>query len=141
MPDSAGQKVDKDNDIFYFANNHFVSSLDLDANHLTVNIAPFRAYYTTNRTGNAKLLGFDVIFGEGEGDGTDGITDVTKRIDGSVKAGYGTITISTVNDSTVNINNVAGASMMRLGMSAGETRTVNVPAGIYVVNGIKIIVK
>ena len=136
----AGQEVNKNNDIFYFAENRFLSSLDLDDNHETVKIAPFRAYYATSSNG-AKLHGFDIIFGEGEGDSTDGITDVTKRIDGSVKAGYGTITISTVNDSKVNINTVAGASMMTLGMSAGETRTVNVPAGIYVVNGIKIIVK
>ena len=64
----AGQKVAKGENIFYFGNNVFHSSKDLSDNYADVKIAPFRAYYATSVSGNAKLSSFTPVFEEGEGD-------------------------------------------------------------------------
>ena len=66
---------------------------------------------------------------------------MTKRIDTGIKGGKGTITISSAIDNNVKIYTTSGMDFMNVGMQAGETKTVNVPAGVYVVNGVKIIVK
>ena len=135
----AGITINKGAGVFYFAQNKFVCSNDLDDAHPTVKGQPFRAFYTT---GNSKNLlpGFEIYFGEGNGTPT-GITDVTNRIDTGIKGGKGTITISSAIDNNVKIYNTSGMHFMNVDMQAGETKTVNVPAGIYVVNGVKIIVK
>ncbi len=66
---------------------------------------------------------------------------MTNRIDTGIKGGKGTITISSAIDNNVKIYNTSGMHFMDVNMQAGETKTVNIPAGIYVVNGVKIIVK
>ena len=137
----AGQRVPKTENIFYFANNMFVSSADLITGGI-VNIAPFRAYYATNGTGaGVRLSNLDIIFGEGEGD-TDAIRTLRQNDLGmSIQAGRGQLTITAAEDSDVRIAAVNGISRGNLTVKAGETRTVSVPAGIYVVNGVKIVVK
>jgi hypothetical protein len=42
---------------------------------------------------------------------------------------------------TVNILSVSGVTSRRAKLNAGESQVVNLPAGIYIVNGIKIVVK
>ena len=135
----AGITINKGAGVFYFAQNKFVCSNDLDAAHPTVKGQPFRAFYTTGSTTNL-LPSFEIYFGEGNGTPT-GITDVTNRIDTGIKGGKGTITISSAIDNNVKIYNTSGMHFMDVNMQAGETKTVNIPAGIYVVNGVKIIVK
>ena len=75
----AGQQVPKAQNIFYFAKNVFVSSLDYmyDA---PINIAPFRAYYTAQANG-AKLSFFTPVFEEGEGDEITAIAPVAAVLD------------------------------------------------------------
>ena len=137
----AGQTVKKTDNIFYFANNQFVSSADLITSN-TVKIAPFRAYYATNGTGGSvRLSTIEVIFGEGEGD-TDAIRNLRANDLGmSIQAGRGMLTITAAEDSNVRIAGANGISRGNLSVKAGETKTVSVPAGIYVVNGVKIVVK
>ena len=122
----AGQTIAKTANIFYFADDEFVSSADLTTSG-TVKAAPFRAYFASQRTGgNVRLSTFGVIFEEGDGD-TDAIHTLRANDLGmSIQAGHGTLTITAAEDSNV---------------QAGETRTISVPAGIYVVNGVKIVVK
>ena len=135
----SGVKIAKGEGVFYFAQNKFVNSNDLDSAHPFVKGQPFRAFYATSNS-KSLLPGFEIYFGEGNGTPT-GITDVTKRIDTGIKGGKGTITISSAIDNNVKIYNTSGMHFMNVDMQAGETKTVNVPAGIYVVNGVKIIVK
>ncbi|MBQ8050714.1 MAG: hypothetical protein IJ197_03965 [Bacteroidaceae bacterium] len=137
----AGQRVPKTENIFYFANNMFVSSADLITGGI-VNIAPFRAYYATNGTGaGVRLSNLDIIFGEGEGD-TDAIRTLRQNDLGmSIQAGRGQLTITAAEAGDVRIAAVNGISRGNLTVKAGETRTVSVPAGIYVVNGVKVVVK
>ena len=138
----AGKEIAKNPPIFYFANNHFVCSTSLDSNHNTVKVAPFRAYYAAQvSNGGSNISSMEIIFGEGIGDTPTGINDVTSRIDTGIKGGKGTITIMSAIDNNVKIYNTSGMNFMNVDMQAGETKTVNVPAGVYVVNGVKIIVK
>jgi hypothetical protein len=135
----SGKKLAKNPIVFYFAQNKFVNSQDLDAAHPTVNLYPFRAVYATP-VSRSPLSSFDIIFDEGNGTPT-GINDVTSRIDTGIRAGKGTITIMSAIDNNVKIYTAGGMNYYNIDMQAGETKTVNVPAGIYVVNGVKIIVK
>lgn len=136
----AGQRVPKTDNIFYFAKNQFVCSKDLITSGY-VNIAPFRAYYKSTSTANpARLSLIEVIFGEGEGD-TDAIRSLKQKSDLAVKAGRGTLTIAAKADSQVTVSGVNGVSHYSIKVQAGDVKTVSVPAGVYVVNGVKILVK
>lgn len=137
----AGQAIDKTKGVFYFARNRFVNSSELSKEITTVKIAPFRTYYTVTAPSGAKMAAIDVIFGEGIGDEPDGINDLDNDVDLSVKAGNGTLTIASKVDNNVRINGINGVARYNLGMKAGEVKTVNVPAGLYIVNGVKILVK
>ncbi len=137
----AGQAIEKTKGVFYFARNRFVNSSELSNEITTVKIAPFRTYYTVTAPSGAKMAAIDVIFGEGIGDEPDGISDLDNDIDLSVKAGNGTLTIASKVDNNVRINGINGVARYNLGMKAGEVKTVNVPAGLYIVNGVKILVK
>ncbi len=136
----AGIHVKKSDGIFYFAKNQFWSSLDL--NRPNVSIYPFRAYYKTEQTANATPSSLQVFFGKNENNFEDAIRDLQeKQMDMSVRAGRGTLTITSATDNQVRINGISGVSHYNLNLGAGETKTVSVPAGIYVVNGVKILVK
>ncbi len=136
----AGIHVKKSDGIFYFAKNQFWSSLDL--NRPNVSIYPFRAYYKTEQTANATPSSLQVFFGKNENGIEDAIRDLEeKQMDMSVRAGRGTLTITSATDNQVRINGISGVSHYNLNLGAGETKTVSVPAGIYVVNGVKILVK
>ena len=118
----------------------FVNSTDLDNNRPNVYVYPFRGYYKYTISGGAKAMsGFYVEYGEnGE---TTGIADMTRKADLTVSAGNGSITLSAAVDTKATITAVSGVCVDRLSLKAGETRTLSVPAGLYVINGVKIIVK
>lgn len=136
----SGKKVPKTDRLFYFAGNMFVNSTDLDNNRPNVYVYPFRGYYKYTISGGAKAMsGFYVEYGEnGE---TTGIADMTRKADLTVSAGNGSITLSAAVDTKATITAVSGVCVDRLSLKAGETRTLSVPAGLYVINGVKIIVK
>ena len=136
----AGQKVPYTNNIFYFAKNEFVNSADY-VYKTDINVAPFRAYYNTSNTGNAKLMSFAILFEEGQGNETTGISTLKSNPDLMVVAGNGAITFTSTVDQNVRVNSVSGILVENSQLQAGETRTISVPAGVYVINGVKIIVK
>ena len=137
----SGKKVAKDanNVVFYFAKNMFLSTQELNKPYL--NVAPFRSYYASVAPTGAKLSTLSIIFGEGEGN-ADAIRDLrVKEADLAVQAGRGTLTIASKADNNVRVSGINGISRYNLNMKAGDVKTVSVPAGIYVVNGVKILVK
>lgn len=140
----SGQKVPKANEIFYFANNEFVNSIDYNYN-APINVRPFRAYFATTKkeaaSSTAKLASFQLIFEEGMGETPTGIKSLDKNPDLMVAPGNGVITMTSTIDQNVRVNSTSGVLVNNAKMQAGETRTINVPAGIYVINGVKIIVK
>ena len=137
----AGQEIAKTENIFYFAKNEFVNSADYVGN-TTIKALPFRAYYNiTSKTGNAKLMRFGIIFDEGEGNEATGISNVDSNPDLMVVPGNGAITFTSTVEQNVRVNSVSGVLVENAKLQAGETRTISVPAGMYVINGVKIIVK
>ena len=82
------------------------------------------------------------MFGENDEMGdTNGITDVQRDADLAIIPGKGTITIMARADKDVTVHAVNGQTVDKCNLNAGETRTVSVPAGIYVINGVKMVVK
>lgn len=123
---------------FYFANGGFYSSVELKDAYKTVDLLPFRSVYELPSNVTAKV-GF-MYFVEGENN-TTGIVDIEKKNYSGIAAGDGTITITAGAAGTYRIFSAAGQNANTVVLKAGETRTVNVPAGVYVVNGVKVLVK
>ena len=136
----SGQSVPKTQNIFYFANDEFVNSADYVAGS-EIRVVPFRAYYNTSKKGNAKLMRFGIIFDEGEGNEATGISNVNSNPDLMVVPGNGAITFTSSIEQNVRVTSVSGVLVENAKLQAGETRTISVPAGMYVINGVKIIVK
>ena len=113
----AGQQVPKANNIFYFAKNIFVSSMDYK--YGDIKIFPFRAYYATSSSNGAKLSSFVPVFEEGEGDEITAIAPATAVLD--------------VNAPVYDLQGRMVAPTYR------EAKSLQ--SGMYVVNGVKIIVK
>lgn len=116
----AGQQVPKAQNIFYFAKNVFVSSLDY-AYDAPINIAPFRAYYNTTQANGAKLSFFTPVFEEGEGDVITAIAPIAAVLD--------------VDAPVYDLQGRMVAPTYR------KLKGKKLAAGMYVVNGVKIIVK
>ena len=135
----SGGKVAKGKRLFYFANNGFYSSVELKDKYTTVDIYPFRSVYQTSGTGSAKVGYLMLVEGENPNTAT-GITDVDKVFTG-ITTGKGFISITTDADTAYRIRTVSGQNIDALNLKAGESRTVYVPAGIYLVNGLKVLVK
>ena len=138
----SGSKVNRNEyTLFYFGNNGFYSSADLKEKYTTVDLFPFRSVYqATSTDGGSAKVGFLMLV-EGENpDMATGITDLDRVFTG-VTTGHGFITVTSDADATYRIRTVSGQHIGALNLKAGETRTVNVPAGIYLVNGLKVLVK
>ena len=145
----AGIEVAKTQNIFYFGNNEFVNSADYNYNS-KIKVAPFRMYYANGSgTNGAKLASFGLIFGEGIGDDPTGISSLNGNPDLMVVPGNGVITVTSTKEQNVRVNSVSGVLVNNAKLQAGETQTIQVPAGetiqvpagVYVINGVKIIVK
>jgi hypothetical protein len=134
----SGDVANRGDMILYFAKNGFYSAEDLDANHTTLKILPFRSFYTYSGTG-AKGLSFGIEIGENP-DPT-GINNVDNGNRESIVAGEGTITVTANGNETFRINSITGQGINFFNLNSGDSRTVRVPSGMYIVNGVKVIVK
>ena len=128
--------------VFYFAHDYFLDSKALRAPKST-KILPFRAFYAYEAKGaGAKMSRFSIAFGENpEVGNTTGISDAQKDADLAVIPGKRTITLMARADKDVTIHAVSGITVDKCSLNAGETRVVNVPAGVYIINGVKMVVK
>ena len=130
--------------VFYFANNHFVDSKTLSTGK-GVKVLPFRSFYaytTSGGSAGAKMTSFRIVFGENdEMSGTNGINDLRRDADLAVIPGDGCITLMAKTDKDVTIHAVNGQTIDKCNLRAGDSRTVAVPAGVYIINGVKMIVK
>lgn len=120
----AGMQVAKNDNVFYFAKDMFVSSKNLDEGYSFANIAPFRAFYATgNLSAGAKLMNFGIILGEGEGD----VPTAIHAVDAA--------SIIDVNAPVYDLQGRMVATSYR------ELNAKKLQRGCYVVNGVKFIVK
>ena len=116
----AGMEVNKKENIFYFANNQFVNSADYKYD-APIRVLPFRAFFTTQGlTTEANLHTLNVVFGENPYSDPSGI-DAT-----SVKADV---------DMNSPVYDLQGRKM------ADGLQNAHLAKGIYVINGVKVIVK
>lgn len=137
----SGQKLDKNRKIFYFSGNMYLCSKNLRPGLNWLYVYPFRAFYEYTGGADAKdLNGMSINYDDSE-DETTGIEYLQTRPDLAVQAGNGTITFAATADRKVNVYTVTGTLVNNISIKAGNTETINVPAGMYMVNGVKIIVK
>ncbi len=127
--------------VFYFSKDAFVTTRTLGAGK-SLKVLPFRSYFTYPAPAGAKLTKFHIVFGDNdELDNTTGINEVEKNADLAIIPGKGEITILAKVDKDVTIHAVNGMTVDKCNLRAGETRTVAIPAGVYVINGVKMVVK
>jgi hypothetical protein len=126
---------------FYFAHDGFYSSAELDANHPNVKTNPFRTFYSYNANGYAK--GYTLYMQIGENDEPTGINDITSGNGArNIVTGKGTITVTAINgDEAFRIISLTGQNVSNMNLKSGDSETVAVPSGLYLVNGVKVIVK
>lgn len=135
----SGAEVDRTKGIFYFNKDKFVSSLALEMSN-TVKVLPFRSYYDCTGTRNIRYINISL---EPNNDPTD-IQEVTSD---ATNAGFvfsaqaGQLTVKATKDLRVNVRNVGGQTIDVKALKAGESHSVKLPSGIYVVNGTKVMVR
>ena len=137
----SGKKLKKDGGWFYFAQGKFYNSKNLSYRFDNVYVYPFRAYFAHEASNGAKLMrGFNVTFDDLL---VTGIGSVTKEADHSgvqLTAGQGALDIKAYETVNVVVYSATGATMFRSTLTAGESKTVALSPGIYVVNGKKVII-
>lgn len=137
----SGAEVDKTKGIFYFNKDKFVSSLALEMSN-TVKVLPFRSYYDCTGTGTRNIRYINISL-EPNNDPTD-IQEVTND---ATNAGFvfsaqaGQLTVKATKDLRVSVRNVSGQTIDVKALKAGESHSVKLPSGIYVVNGTKVMVR
>lgn len=137
----SGKKLKKDGGWFYFAQGKFYNSKNLSYRFDNVYVYPFRAYFAHEASNGAKLMrGFNVTFDDLL---ATGIGSVTKEADLSgvqLTAGQGALDIKAYETVNVVVYSATGATMFSSTLTAGESKTVALSPGIYVVNGKKVII-
>ena len=136
----AGNKLDKTGNYFYFAKNWFLCSKNIVSGPWLY-VYPFRGYFMYE--GGTSASRFGIVFDENNKQ-TDGIENTLTGDNSngiSVSTGDRAIIIAAPADTTIRITHVGGSVMTKLSLKAGEQQTVSVPAGIYIVNDRKVVVK
>lgn len=134
----AGLKLEKTaGNYFYFGKNMFLNSKNISGDYLYC--YPFRAVYEYG--GNTSARAFNVAFGENFGDVTGIETAKAAETGVEVAPGVGCIEIHALKNAAVVVYDMSGMVVERLDMIAGDTQTVNLPTGIYLVNKNKVSVK
>ena len=86
------------------------------------------------------MQSFRFVFGENEVDPSD-VAALKRNADFAVTAGKGVITLMAKVDSKVAVLSANGTTVNNVSLKAGETRTIQLPAGVYLINGTKIVVR
>lgn len=148
----SGGKFDRavSEDVFYFAKNKYLNLHTLIGSKRYLMSYPFRGVYTYSKptsdpTSGAKLMkGFYISYDLDEMEDAGFITrleDLGTKADMMIRSGKGFITITATADQKFTIRNLSGMTLRNVNVNAGNTTTVNLPAGIYLVNNTKITVK
>lgn len=136
-----GVQLDKNEGVFYFSRDRFVSSLNLNSRYPYVYIMPFRTWYdcTSQALNNVMTMFISLE----PGDATNAIDNVAADADGTMRlsADNGMLVVKAVSDTRAVVRNVGGLTVQALTMKAGDVCRVPLAAGIYIVNGVKVLVK
>lgn len=138
----SGVKLSTVKNFYYFTRDKYVSSKTAKNKYTEIYVQPFRAYYV-DPTAGSKLSMFEIVYDElDENEGLiTGITTARSRGPLTVVTGHGYMTLTSSEDINVTVYNIKGAMVANMKMNAGEQQNINVPAGVYLVNKNKVIVK
>ena len=139
----SGRCIPKTEPLFYFSADHFRSSWSLQG-YDNLYLYPFRAYFALTSGTPSRDITFAPAFSENEGS-LNAIKDVNttdgSRSGISARGGIGSLTIGSNSDTTVKVFTSAGEEAASVQLTAGQDKTISIPAGIYIVGGKKYIVK
>jgi hypothetical protein len=136
----SGRKLPKTGNTFYFAGGMYLNSQNLAADLSWLYVYPFRAYYSYTASGSSsKLYAFSASY-EASTE-TTGITELGQKPNLAVTVGQGTISFTAERATRARVVTLGGLTQASVQLKAGESTTVHLPSGIYVVNGVKVIVK
>jgi hypothetical protein len=127
---------------FYYGNDKLYSTDNLTGAK-QARCRPFRGYfsYPNSMAQQAKSMTMDVVFGENTNTPTS-IYDMEVGAQNlSVKTGIGSITLLSTVDKVVGIVTPTGAQVARVELRANQPATVYLPAGIYLTEGNKFVVR
>lgn len=137
----SGKKLQKDGGWFYFSQGKFFNSKNLSYKYDHVYVYPFRAYFAHQASNGAKLMaGFNVTFNDPLVTGIGNVTKDSDRSGVQLTAGRGSLSIKAYETVNVVVYSATGATMFRSTLTAGESKTIALTPGIYVVNGKKVII-
>lgn len=136
----AGMTPAKADNRFIFASGYYrKTGAQVDNN--VAYVLPFRAYFDTTDGNSAKTNAFAVVtdlngivtgIGSVKADGSNGLT---------IHAGHGCFSVTADYDTAVKAFTVGGQMVANGSINKGETVSYNVPQGVYIVNGVKVVVK
>lgn len=137
----SGERIAKNEGVFYFNNGRFVNSKNLGQKYDYAFALPFRAWYDCPLPSAYKAMAISL----NPNDGTTDINDAPSAAEGeqtvALGTAPGTIMVKALRDVTTTVCSIDGQTVATLQLQAGETRTVSVAAGMYVVGGKKIMVR
>lgn len=138
----SGKKLDKNGGWFYFGQGKFYNSKNLGSQYDYVNVRPFRAYFGHESSNSAKLMvGFNVAFEDDFATGIDNVTaDATATNGLLLTTIHGQLTMKAGEPTNVEVYSAAGVTMLHTALGAGETKTIALNSGLYIVNGKKVII-
>ena len=133
----SGKKLNKDDRWFYFGKNKFYNTKNLKGMYLYS--YPFRAYYGYKGNGGAKeLAGFEASFDDLTSiEAAPSVSDNGLRLETS----RGSLTLTATRTLPVSVVAASGVLVWRANMEGGRQETVTLPAGLYIVNGKKVIIR
>ncbi len=147
----SGGKFDRavSENVFYFSKNKYVDLHTLYPGTLQHLMSyPFRGVYTYSISApasGAKLMnGFFISYDLDEMEDAGFATRLEQlgtKADMMIRSGKGFITITATADQNFTIRSLNGMTFKNVSVNGGTTTTVNLPAGIYLVNNTKITVK
>ncbi len=142
----SGMTIPKENNVYYFNKDKYVSSTTLATKYENAIVRPFRAYYAPDSYEVAlfsKMIGFNFVYDLFSDNGgiTTSLTETYKPKVMTITTEKGSMLINAKENIQVKILSANGVNVDGFYMNAGEQRLVNVPSGIYIVNNTKILVK
>ena len=134
----SGIQLPKQDGYFYFSKDRFVSSLNLGSAYSHVYVLPFRTYYDYAGTGSLRMLNISLLPNNGETTGVETAADSRQL---AFATATHTLYVRAYADVCVEVHSLSGQRVCTLHLNAGEQRAIDLPAGVYLVNGEKVLVK
>lgn len=127
--------------VFYFSNNLFMSTEFFPEGERYMNGRPFRTYYSYTATGaQSDMLSFRPVFDDDFiPTAVDGVVEKDAS-DLSITTARGSVTLRARTARQLTIYHLSGLVVRHVSLRAGEEQTVQLAAGVYVINGKKVII-